>query len=290
MRCWFSLFLHSGRDKFKAHPPGFLLDSLRRPHSPLGTGRKSQLSVCAWGKASPRAAGQACSFLLPNSQNCQRSTEARTGRYLSALHESNVHIPVLLRSYLWIFCKTSSEIITKDCIQACFCKEGQSKSSCTDTERQGRWKHFSFKERRQKKTTTKKVPRTSIVALATGEFANTNTHKYSPDSSALGFKILQTGREHMSCVRYRVSNQTPTGQECSPPHTQFNLLTNYSCYIQLILCVVEMCLFKITVFCPEKGWAVAWKGSTNWAGETAFSLKAKDSDHYSLQPAWKIGR
>lgn len=35
------------------------------------------------------------------------------------------------------------------------------------------------------------VPLTSMVALATGEPENTNTHRYSPDSSARAFRILQ---------------------------------------------------------------------------------------------------
>lgn len=202
------------------------LNSLRRPHSLLQTGRKSQLAVCAHGKTSPYPTGQVCSFM-----------RARIAKGAQKHILEGISVPSMRATFIFlywwdvtsgIFCKTSSEIITKDWIQACFCKEGQNKPSCTDNKCQRQWKHFSFRERRQKKTTTtKKVPLTSIVALATGEFENTNTHKYSPDSSALGFKILQTGREHTSCVRYHVSNQkmNRTGM-LRPPHTlqSFNKL------------------------------------------------------------------
>lgn len=42
---------------------------------------------------------------------------------------------------------------------------------------------------------TAAVPLTSMVALATGELENTNTHRYSPDSSARAFGILQQDRQ-----------------------------------------------------------------------------------------------
>lgn len=71
------------------------------------------------------------------------------------------------------------------------------------------------------------------MALAIGEFENTNTHKYSPDSSALGFKILQTGREHMSCVKYCVSNQNEQARNLFSPQ-YFSLLTEFHSYYLLI--------------------------------------------------------
>lgn len=130
------------------------LNSLRRPHSLLQTGRKSQLAVCAHGKTSPYPAGQACSFM-----------RARIAKGAQKHILEGISVPSMRATFIFlywwdltsgIFCKTSSEIITKDWIQACFCKEGQSKPSCTDNKCQRQWKHFSFRERRQKKTTTKK--------------------------------------------------------------------------------------------------------------------------------------
>lgn len=130
------------------------LNSLRRPHSLLQTGRKSQLAVCAHGKTSPYPAGQACSFM-----------RARIAKGAQKHILEGISVPSMRATFIFlywwdvtsgIFCKTSSEIITKDWIQACFCKEGQNKPSCTDNKCQRQWKHFSFRERRQKKTTTKK--------------------------------------------------------------------------------------------------------------------------------------
>lgn len=130
------------------------LNSLRRPHSLLQTGRKSQLAVCAHGKTSPYPAGQVCSFM-----------RARIAKGAQKHILEGISVPSMRATFIFlywwdltsgIFCKTSSEIITKDWIQACFCKEGQNKPSCTDNKCQRQWKHFSFRERRQKKTTTKK--------------------------------------------------------------------------------------------------------------------------------------